>query len=78
MILFYILLRTLSWSFIISLKGIPSGYALLIIDKLPVEYSLLIPYYIYLYKLPIDLSIQGISSQFCFLYIFLSWIIGGL
>ena len=48
MILFYILLRNLSLSFIIPLRGIPSRfgpaiYVLLIIDKLPVEFSLLMP-----------------------------------
>ena len=60
-VLFYILLKNLSLSFMISLKGIPSHFGpasyirhvLLVIDKLPVEFSLLMRchYYICLQKL---------------------------
>ena len=39
-------------------------YTLLIIDKLTVELSLLMPL--------LHLSVYGISSQFCFLYIFIT------
>ena len=67
MILFYILLRNLSLSFIIPLRGIPSRfgpaiYVLLIIDKLPVEFSLLMP----LLHLPLETTNRFIHPRHFF------------
>ena len=85
-ILFYILLRNLSFKFYHSTEGHAFlfwpcfiSYVLLIIDKLPVEFSLLMP----LLHLPLETTNRFIHPRHFLtillsLYFFLSWILDSL